>query len=90
MATDIFLYQGESNQNDVKLSDPTVLRSGAVITEKFFFGAKTGYAYFLLGAKLFNLNLGTIFSVENNTDFMINKENGKVMYKLTTKALENA
>jgi len=29
---DIFLYAGEANPNDIKLSDPTLLRSGAAIT----------------------------------------------------------
>jgi hypothetical protein len=29
---DIFLYSGEPNPNDIKLSDPTSLRSGAAIT----------------------------------------------------------
>ena len=33
--TDIFLYPGETNKNDIKLSDPTVVRSGAV-TDVFF------------------------------------------------------
>ena len=28
---DIFLYQGEASPNDIKCSDPTVVRSGAVV-----------------------------------------------------------
>jgi hypothetical protein len=31
MSTDVFLYPGEPNPNDIRLGDPTVLRSGAAV-----------------------------------------------------------
>lgn len=59
-------------------------------SEKFFFGVKTGYAYMLSGAKLYNVNLGTVLPVENNTDFMVNRVSGVLMWKIQPKILDNA
>lgn len=59
-------------------------------TEKFFFGTKTGNAYMLSGTKLFNITQGTVTSIENNTDFIIDRSTGKLMWKLTNMILDNA